>query len=386
MSESSAVKIRVAALSASDSGALRTFYRTVWNSTEPTGADSDSAASTEDICPFPAGLPAPIVGVYRGERIIGHLGSIPTEFWDGSRNVAGHWVKGLMVLEEFRNGPIGYLLVKEMMQNVSLSGAMVVAAPARRLFEACGFKSLGAVPNYIAVLRPRRVLQAADVDRLGLSSIPRPLKLLLRFMKWGPIPWVAGGGAAAALALLAGANRLMTASLKIRTVLHPPAAAEVDPLWLRLRAQLNLAPSRGGSYLEWRYDREHPGRYQFIEVRRQGRLTSLVVARLPERVDDPRLAGLRVGLIVDLLVDPADTTAVTAALLAARQWGAKAGCDAILLTISHLGVGRLVKRLGFVRIPGNIHCMLRVPAGALDAPASMEHSWLMRGDAWSDDI
>ena len=385
MSETDAAKIRVTALSESDAAALRSFYRAVWNSPDTDDAPEERAA-LQEICPFPAGLPPPIIGVYRGERIIGHLGSIPTELWDGLRSVGGHWTKGLMVLEEFRNGPIGYLLVKEMAKHVSLSAAMVVAPAARRLFEACGFKDLGAVPNYVTVLQPTRVLQAVDVAKLGLGSLPGPLQVLLRIARWAPMAFVAGSLGSAGLGLLATANRLTCLGLRARLVANPPPAAEIDALWLRLRGQLSLAPSRGGSYTEWRYAVEHPGRYQFVEVRRQGKLVGLVVVRKPERVDDPRLAGLRVGLIVDWIVDPVDTGAVTATLLAARKWGKKAGCDAILLTISHLEVGRLVKRLGFVRIPGNIHFMLRVPAGLIDAPRGIERSWLMRGDAWSDDI
>lgn len=386
MTELDTAAIRVTPLSEKDAPALRSFYRTAWNSSGAENEPDEDAAAGSDSRPFPVGFPPPLVGVYSGERIIGHLGSIPTEFWDGQRNVGGHWLKGLMVLEQFRNGPFGYLLVKEMLKHVSLAAVMTVAPAARRLFEACGFKGFGTVPNYVAVIHPRKVLQAVDVARLGLASLPKFMQLLLRVIKWGPIAWIAGTAGAAGLWLLDGANRLMCLGLRTRIQGNPPPAAEIEPLWLRLRERLALAPSRSGAYIEWRYARGNPGRYQFIEVRRRDELAGLVVVRRPERIDDPRLAGLRVGLIVDLIVDPADTAAVTAAFLAARKWARKAACDAVLLTISHLGVGRLVKRLGFVKIPGNVHFMLRVPPGAIDAPQGMERSWMTRGDAWGDDI
>ncbi|MDB6087221.1 MAG: hypothetical protein JWN85_5 [Gammaproteobacteria bacterium] len=386
MTELDTASIRVTSLSEKDAPALSSFYRTVWNSGSAENGPNEATATGSASCPFPASFPPPLVGVYSGERIIGHLGSIPTEFWDGQRNVGGHWLKGLMVLEQFRNGPFGYLLVKQMMKQVSLAAVMTVAPAARRLFEACGFKDFGTVPNYIALIHPRKVLQAVDVARLGLASLPRFMQLLLRVMQWGPIAWIAGSTGAAGLWLLDGLNRLLCLGLRARIQTDPPSAAEIEPLWLRLRERLTLAPSRSGAYIEWRYARVHPGRYQFIEVRRRHELAGLVVVRRPERVDDPRLAGLRVGLIVDLIVDPADAAAVTAAFLGARIWARKAGCDAVLLTISHLGVGRLVKRLGFVKIPGNVHFMLRAPPGAIDAPQGMERSWMTRGDAWGDDI
>jgi GNAT superfamily N-acetyltransferase len=370
-------------LSASDGPALREFYRAVWNS-DNGGNDTEAGDATVQ-CPFTP-HPPPFVGVYSGAQLIGHLGSIPTQFWDGQRDADAHWLKGLMVLEQYRNGPIGYQLVKEMMKQVSLTAVMTVALPARRLFQAVGFKDMGPVPNYVTVVRPIRVLRAIDVERLGLASLPRFMKVLLSLTRLGPVAWLGGGVGAIGLGVLDGVNRLRTLGLRIRFSGQPPATGDTDALWQKLRAQTNLAPSRGGSYIRWRYAGAKPGRYEFIDVRRGGRLAALVVVRRPERVDDPRLAGLNVGLVVDLVVDPTDAAAVTAAFLATRKWAKKAACDAVLLTLSHLGVGRLVKPLGFVKIPGNVHFMLRAPAGALNAPQDTARSWLTRGDAWGDDI
>lgn len=404
LSESVADSLRVSVLSASDGPALSAFYRAVWSSGSPAGetaspepsSQQDTAAPDPGTdtavsslpCPFTA-TPPPVVGVYAGADLIGHLGSIPTQFWDGERGTGtgAHWLKGLMVLEQYRNGPIGYQLVKEMMKQVAVTAVMTVAPAARRLFQAVGFKDLGSVPNYVSVIRPTRVLRSIDVERLGLTSLPRALRTMLGLARLPPVAWIGGGLAAAGLGLIDGANHLTCLGLSTRTSAKPPAAAETDTVWERLRTQLSLAPSRCGAYMEWRYAGGRPGRYEFIEVRRGAQLAGLVVVRRPERVDDPRLAGLRVGLVVDLVVDPTDTAAVTAAFLAARKWGKKASCDAVLLTLSHLGVGRLVKRLGFVRIPGNVHFMLRAPAGApITAPKDTGRSWLTRGDAWGDDI
>ena len=401
LSESVADSLRVSVLSASDGPALSAFYRAVWSSgdsaersaseepaPEKSASDQPAPDSTDSSvpCPFTPD-PPPVVGVYAGADLIGHLGSIPTEFWDGQRGIGAHWLKGLMVLEQYRNGPIGYQLVKEMMKQVAVTAVMTVAPAARRLFQAVGFKDLGSVPNYVSVIRPTRVLRAIDVERLGLTSLPRALRTVLGLSRLPPVAWAGGGLAAVGLSLVDGANHLTCLGLRARIGATPPGVAETDAVWERLRTQLDLSPSRCGAYMEWRYAGQRPGRYEFIEVRRGSQLVALVVVRRPERVDDPRLAGLRVGLVVDLVVDPTDTAAVTAAFLAARKWGKKASCDAVLLTLSHLGVGRLVKRLGFIKIPGNVHFMLRTPAGApITAPKDTRRSWLTRGDAWGDDI
>jgi len=383
VSEPANAPLRAGPLSADDQPALRAFYRAVWGSGD-SEEEQDDEAKTQPPCPFTS-TPRPVVGVYSGTELIGHLGSIPTEIWDGERSAPAHWLKGFMVLEPYRNGPIGYQLVKEMMKQVGVAGVMTVAPAARRLFQVVGFKDLGAVPNYITVIRPGRILRALDVQRLGLTALPRPLRSLLKIARWPPAAWAGGILGAAGLSLLDGVNRLRGLGVQARLTATPPPMAEIDAVWQKLRPQLNLAPSRSGPYMHWRYT-SSPGRYEFIEIRRRGALVGLLVIRRPERVDDPRLAGLRLGLVVDLVLDPTDRAAGIAGFLAARRWGKKTGCDAVLLTLSHLGVGRLVKPLGFVKIPGNVHFMLRAPAGALSAPTDTGRSWLTRGDAWGDDI
>jgi hypothetical protein len=58
----------------------------------------------------------------------------------------------------------------------------------------------------------------------------------------------------------------------------------------------------------------------------------------------------------------------------------------VLLTVSHRDLGCIARRLGFVKIPGNVHFLLRTPPGTAMAPATLENVWVTRGDAWGDDI
>jgi hypothetical protein len=384
MAQVDTAKIRVAELTAGDEQAVAAFYRKVWGGDAAAEDGTARAVAPMVDCPFPAAMPAPVAVVFAGDQIVGYLGSIATELWDGSKSASAHWLKGFMVLEEYRNGPIGYLLLKQLMKQISIGAVMTVAPAARRLFEAVGFRDVGTVPNYVTVIRPTNVLRAIDVERLGMDSLPHLVKAGLRLAKWPPIAWLAGSAARVGMALLDGANRVRGNGLSARTHSSPPAAAEIDALWQAMSRQLAIAPNRSGAYIAWRYAGD---RYQFICVRRQGgTLAALAVVRRPERIDDPRLAGLRVGLIVDLVLDPSDTAAARRALLAARGWGRRADCDAVLLTISHRGTSRIMTGLGYARIPGNVHFLLRVPAGTLEAPQGLEHSWLTRGDAWGDDI
>lgn len=383
MAQAETPKIRVAELTAADAAAVSVFYRKVWNGGAPEQDDKAGSVAPAVECPFTAAMPAPVAVVFAGEDVVGYLGSIPTELWDGSRNAGAHWLKGFMVLEQYRNGPIGYLLLKQLMKQVGIGAVMTVAPAARRLFEAVGFRDVGVVPNYVSIIRPTKVLRALDVEKLGMDSLPGLLKAGLRVANSPPVAFLGGVAASAGMTLLDGVNRVRGAGLSAQVQSSPPAAQQIDALWRAMRGSLAMLPNRSGAYIAWRYAGR---RYQFICVRRGEALAALAVVRRPERVDDPRLAGLRVGLIVDLVVDPLDTAAARQALLAARGWGRRSECDAVLLTLSHRNTGRIMTGLGYARIPGNVHFLLRVPAGALDAPQGLDNAWITRGDAWGDDI
>lgn len=59
-----------------------------------------------------------------------------------------------MVLPEYRNGPIGFLAVKDLAARLPGSTILTVAPVARRLFSAMGYTDLGSVSNFVRVLRP----------------------------------------------------------------------------------------------------------------------------------------------------------------------------------------------------------------------------------------
>lgn len=382
MNQPDTAALRILTLSEADEPALQAFYREGYGGS---GTHSKAVAPAGG-CPFTAGVPAPIAGVYDGAQIVGHLGSIPTEFWDGTRQVPAYWLKGFLVLERLRNGPIGFLLAKHMSKVAPLSGVMVVAPAARRLFAALGYKDMGALPNYVTIVRPVKVLRVLDLDQLGLGSLPGWLRIAMRAARIAPLAWLGGGAVRCALALLDGINRLTCLGLRTEVLSQPPPAVEIDALWERQRTGLDFGAARSGGYIHWRYAQQSAGRYQFLAIRRGAVLAALVVVRRPERTDDPRLAGLQVGLVVDLVADPADAHSLTAALLAARAWARRAVCDAVLLTISHRGIARLATRLGYARLSGNVHFLLRTPAGSIAPPKDMQGAWLTRGDAWGDDI
>src|SRR5512138_1676861 len=76
-------------------GAIEAFFREVWNAPPP-----------------PLDPAAPGFGLLIEGRLAGYIGTLPVRFWDGVQEHSGHWMKGLMVLPQYRNGGIGFLVLR----------------------------------------------------------------------------------------------------------------------------------------------------------------------------------------------------------------------------------------------------------------------------------
>ncbi|HKS05466.1 MAG TPA: hypothetical protein VJR92_04060, partial [Gemmatimonadaceae bacterium] len=169
MSAPAQSRIEVVRVTPATADALAVFFRAAWGD-NGTGDDvrrglADAAAKN----PVEPGADIPAVAFQRDGEVLGYLGTIPVKFWNGSTEIAAHWLKGFMVLPEHRNGPVGFAVLKELLRHVGLSGIMTVAPAARRLFGAVGYVDCGALPNYIAILRPARVAHRIDIAQLGLG-------------------------------------------------------------------------------------------------------------------------------------------------------------------------------------------------------------------------
>ena len=169
---SSGSRIVTALATEEHADAIAAFYREVWNpaaTAESVVAGIRRSAAQNVSAP---GQATPTALVLAGNRVVGYCGSIPQRLWDGARERPAYWVKGLMVLPEYRNGPIGYLAVKELARHLDCSTILTVAPAARRLFSALGYTDLGAIPNWTKALRPSVMAERLDLDALGLSGLP----------------------------------------------------------------------------------------------------------------------------------------------------------------------------------------------------------------------
>jgi hypothetical protein len=142
---------------------------------------------------------------------------------------------------------------------------------------------------------------------------------------------------------------------------------------------------RDGAYLAQRYGGRREREYVLVPLREKGELRALAVLRRPSGAGDPRLRGIRVAVISELLYPPLAPALGLAALAAAEDAACELEADAVLVSLSHASVRPLLRRRGYLPLPGNVHFMVRVPAGGPELPAQSNGFWLTRGDSEADE-
>lgn len=363
--------------------ALAEFYRNVWDP-EATGAGVRAARRAAANNPVTPGQVPPTFICLRNERVIGFVTTIPIRINACGAERIGHWVKGLMVSPEHRNGPVGMLVLREAIRRLGLAGAMVVQPAPRRLFEALGFTDVGVIPNHVHALRPNRILRALAASDLPGSPAGRAASLL-RAGRFPPIAWFAHLTARAATrAWTAFSEPTLRSAGVTRCSTEAPPEDELDALWQRARAGIGAGSSRDGASLRWRYGSGGP--YHWVTVRSPLGLTGVALLRPPRERGDPRLHGIRVATVSDILFHPSDA-GTGLALLAGAERGARAlGADAVLCSATHRRLHGVLRRRAFVPIPGNVHFLLRDPDGPRASVPPIEDWWLTRGDSNADEV
>jgi GNAT superfamily N-acetyltransferase len=367
--------------------AVAGFFRKVWNK-DATGEEVRRArAEAARSNPATSGADVPAVVYLHEGTVIGHLGTIPVKFWNGNTETAAHWLKGFMVLPEHQNGPVGFAVLKELLKHVDVSGAMVVGLPARRLFKAVGFVDCGVIPNYICVLNPARVAKSIDVASLGLG-LPPWLHRSVRATQTAGV--ASAAGAAGGFALRA----LRVLSVKSSPDLYTDLSGSVpqqavNALWSTARSSIAGAAVRDGAFLSWRYSPSSEGAYEAVGVyERAGekRLVAVAVVRRWSNSTDPRLRGIKVATLSDILFRPDDRAAGLAAIAGAERAARRMGADAILCSAAHPSITSLLRAHTYFRLPGNVHLMVRDVKATLKLPPSVDAWWVTRGDGQADEL
>ncbi len=360
------------------------FFRAVW--------DPDATAekvrrgreqTARDDCFF-SGQTAPAVLFIREGHALGYCGSIPILLWSGDKVQRAEWVKGLMVLPEHRNGPIGFFTLKELLRQLDLPLSLVVGEPARRLLAALGLKDLGRIPNFLRLLKAGSVLRKLDPEALGISErapwSARAVKVVQRLK----LTSLAGACIDIGRSLRVGSIGAAARRLVVEAPATWPETAELDALWQDVRGEISVAPVRHGRYLQWRYAKSRE--YSLVTVRNSNRLEGIAIVRRPQPKGDPRLNGIRLSVLSDLVFSPHHPDAASALLRGVDDLSRIMGAEAVLSSASHSAVVSALRRHGVVSIPANMHLMVGHKTGQQPLPGDLSSWWITRGDSNADEV
>lgn len=374
---------RVSVLAVEDHHApmLAEFFRLTWNANATAEDVQASRITVAQQNSSEPGIAPPTFIAVQDDKVIGYCSSLPLKLWSGHEVHAAYWAKGLMVLPEFRGGPIGFHVLSALSKSRPLMAAVTVAEGSKRLFGALGFRDHGAIPNLIRHTRLRLALGQLRPLQLSASGLPKRLVLgAAETLRRTGLATVGGTVADGLTAPFWGARPSRGAELSVQPVVERDA---LDALWLELRGSLGGHPVRDYESWSHQYLGEREAPYHFVCLWRNGSLKGVSVLKTPRAKGDPRLAGLRMASISDLLVRPDDPD-LGALLAATERHAAALGAGSVILSVSNRRVVEQARRRGYLERSGNIHFFLRATNQAVTWPTTLGEWWLTRGDGESD--
>jgi len=344
--------VEIGSWSAADADALFNIYARIFGDNAAAARRASWRWQYRDN-PFSPEQPVLWVARERHEPL-GQIGTMPVALWWNGAEVRASWGVDYFVAPD-REG-LGYSidLVKTWMKSVDVAMAVGLAPGSYLICKRLGFRDLGYVPYFEAVLDP--------------SAIAR--------RRWGPV----AGTLARPLTTIGLLARLGRPRAPHGVDVQPAQriGAEYDRLWETARTTYGVCVRRDAAYVHWKYRAAPHKRYTILEARQRDRLTGFAVTR------DEDYRGVRLGWIADLFSVSDDRATRDALLSAALRSFARAGVARVQAFATHEHLGRDLLRHGFLSRPSRSHLVAR-PSGIDDGPLASSRNWhIVFGDADSD--
>jgi hypothetical protein len=320
----------------------------------------------------------------KDDEVLGHIATIPVRLLIHSRIISAHWVVGFMVMPEYRNGPIGPLLIKKVNETIDFAMTLHVENNVLRIFKGLGWKHPGVIPQFIQVIDAYRLLKEVNIERLkgrndvigkclviGLSNTFT--RFLLAFF------------ASIALKIWSlGTSVIRPRCGPYEVVEEYSFDASYDALWEEVGGKFDATVVRDGKYLENRFG-SRLERYRLLACRKNKRLIGYCILKVKAFHNDPRMGNARVGTLVDCLFNPEDFSGLQLLFFEAKKTFKNEKVDAIFCTASFLPLRNFLMKNGFIKVPGNLNFAFH-GSHLLEPLEDLRLSeWhIMRGDADAD--
>lgn len=322
----------------------------------------------------------------KGEEVIGHIATLPIQLSCQSQLYEAYWVVGFIVLPEYRNGPIGPLLIKKVNETLDLALTLHVEEAPLRIFKGLGWKHTGMIPQFVYLLNPYAFLKNIRIGQLSFLH----QKIAVR-LDW--LEFIVSQPLARFFLALCSSVVLKTFTLSMTLRRPRPGSGEVveetgfetayDALWERVGSKFAALVVRDRAYLEARYGKRMKN-YRILAYRRHNQLLGYCIVKVKQFYDDVRMGGIRVGVVVDCLFDPADLQGLQSLLGGTMRFCKKEAVDVIFCTASYLPLQELLSCNGFIKVPGNLNFAYYDKKNSIRPDLSLASWHLMRGDSDAD--
>ena len=126
------------------------------------------------------------------------------------------------------------------------------------------------------------------------------------------------------------------------------------------------------------------GRYRLLACREGTKLLGYCLVKLKKFENDSRMGDIRMGTIVDCVVDPDDAGVVNWLLRSAVELCRREQMDVVFCSASHREIRRYLRWNGFLGMRGTLHVAVHDRTGGLRSDVPLEAWHLMRGDSDAD--
>lgn len=286
---------------------------------------------------------------WKDGRAVAHLGVVPCPAYHFGRRIESNWWCDFYAVTESvtdssPQSAAGLLALRvaAMRQGHALIGTPGMESRVVQLYKSLRCDYWGAVPFFYQIFNGRKFLRNLSLFRRGPWST--------RAATAASHLWIPGK----LLELRHQRRRAGRPRMRVETWSRFPSQA--DRLWEKVVEQYPLIFDRSARYLNWRY---HSAIYERLGIFQEGRLAGWTVCKATQMHENPYFGDLKVGTLVDLLVDPDDAADVETVIDAARKRLRERGVDLIVANLSDHRLTRAAKRLGFAAGPSNYHFFTR---------------------------
>jgi hypothetical protein len=261
-----------------------------------------------------------------GDRLMGHMGRMPTWFWIEGRRHLATFAHDLFVHPELQASGQGFFATMRLYKSVEQASKSFVAM--------CWTNDINI-----------RLQQTRKYDQLWVDRLVRPMRVdgklgVLRRVR----PALERAATAAGNALLRAADTALRASASERPTLEVRIVdGRFDDLTERIGPAMGIAPVKDAAYLRYKYvGRPALSTRIFAAESAPDRLVGFIVLR---ETSGPT----RTGTILDLAAHPDDAQTIDSLLGRALAFYAERAVGSIEAVATDPRIARHLARLGFVR-------------------------------------